>query len=152
MVWLFFLAAPIVAFGSEPEKTAPASARQHVLTIEGENDITFAPAAGLNPSKVEYRARIEYLVKTRTGQELEADAGTTSKKKTRSKATRTAQERPRRPNQRTTSPAASPSRPRVDIAIHAAEMDFLQNGQTVVQSRISPAHGFRADSCPTRRS
>ena len=27
----------------------------------------------------------------------------------------------------------------VDIAIHAAEMDFLQNGQTVVQSRITRA-------------
>ena len=53
---------------------APVKPRQHVLTIEGENNVTFAPAAGLNPYKVEYRARIEYLVKTRTGQELEADS------------------------------------------------------------------------------
>ena len=56
-----------------------------MLSIEGENNITFVPCAGLNPSKVEYRARIEYLVKTREGEELEAEAATASKKKTRAR-------------------------------------------------------------------
>jgi hypothetical protein len=125
---------PIVAFASEPEKIAPAPARQHVLTIEGENDITFAPAAGLNPSKLEYRARIEYLVKTRSSQELEADAGSTSKKKTKSKATRTSKKAKKADVDDEPAPTIASA---IDIAIHAAEMDFLQNGRTVVQSRIS---------------
>ena len=56
---------------TSPKSAAPSSPRQHILTIEGENNVTFVPAAGLNPFKVEYRARIEYLVKTRTGKELE---------------------------------------------------------------------------------
>ena len=134
MGWLFFLATPIVALGPEPDKTAPVPARQHLLTIEGENDITFAPAAGLNSSKLEYRARIEYVVKTRTGDELEGDAGTTSKKKTKSKATRTARKAKKAEVDDEPPPTVASA---VDIAIHAAEMDFLQNGQTVVQSRIS---------------
>lgn len=135
MGWLCVYAAPIVAFGDEPEKSAPAAPRQHVLTIEGENNVTFAPAAGLNPFKVEYRARIEYLVKTRTGQELEADTTTASKKKARSKAARTAKNSKKKDADEPPPTVAWA----VDIALHAAEMDFLQNGQTVVQSRISRA-------------
>jgi hypothetical protein len=134
MGWLFFLATPLVAFGSEPQKLAPAPARQHVLTIEGENDITFAPAANINPSKLEYRARIEYLVKTRTSDELDADAGSTSKKKTKSKSPRTARKAKKADLDDEPAPTVASA---VDIAIHAAEMDFLQNGQTVVQSRIT---------------
>ncbi len=138
MTLLFVLAAPLVALGSQPETGAPVKPRQHLLTIEGENNVTFVPAAGLDPFKVEYRARIEYLVKKRTGQEVEADAPSTStsKKKTRSKATRAAKK---------VKKAGADDEPlatvvsAVDLAIHAAEMDFLQNGQTVVQSRITRA-------------
>ncbi len=135
MGWLCVYAAPIVALGDEPEKSGPAHARQHVLTIEGDNNIAFLPAAGLNPYKVEYRARIEYLVKMRTGQDLETDTTTANKKKTRTKAARTAKNA-RKKDADEPAPTVASS---VDIALHAAEMNFLQNGQTVVQSRISRA-------------
>ena len=119
-----------------PDPAAPVKARQHVLSIAGDNNITFRAEAGLDPAKVEYRARIEYLVKTRNGQEVEADAASASKKKTRSKASRTAKKIKKAAADDEPAPKVASA---VDIAIHAAEMDFLQNGQTVVQSRISRA-------------
>ena len=144
MLWLLILAAPLTAFGSEQEKPAPVKPRQHLLTIEGENNVTFVPAAGLNPASVEYRARIEYLVKTRSGQEIEAEAKAASKKKTRSKPRRTAKKTKKADADDEPPPTVASA---VDIAIHAAEMDFLQNGQTVVQSRITRA-GFQGRFMP----
>jgi hypothetical protein len=134
MTWFFILAAPLVAFGSEPDSGTPVKPRQHVLTIEGENNVTFRAAAGLEPAKVEYRARIEYFVKTRTGKEVEGENKTAGKKKARSKALRTAKKVKKVDADDEPSPTVASA---VDIAIHAAEMDFLQNGQTVVQSRIT---------------
>jgi hypothetical protein len=137
MTWLFLVAAPMAAFGSEPGAGTPVKPRQHLLTIEGENHVTFVPAAGLDPRKVEYRARIEYLVKTRTGKEVEADTSSTaSKKKTRSKGTRAAKKLKKADLDDEPAPNVASA---VDLAVHAAEMDFLQNGETVVQSRITRA-------------
>jgi hypothetical protein len=134
--WLCIGAAPIVAFGSEPDEPAPAPPKQHVLTIEGENNVTFAPVAGRNPTELQYRARIEYLVKSRTAQELDdASMLAPSKKKARSKPARSAGRSKKKDPDEPAPEVASA----VDIAIHAAELDFLQNGQTVVQSRISRA-------------
>ena len=148
MTWLFLLAAAALpAFGSEPETGAPGKPRQHLLTIAGDNNVTFVPAAGLNPATVEYQARIEYLVKTRTGAELKADNNTT-KKKTRSKSTRAAKRAKKSDADDGPAPTVASA---VDIAIHAAEMDFLQNGQTVVQSRISRAR-FQGRLMPEARS
>ena len=143
-LWLLVLSAPSTLLGSEQDKAAPVKPRQHLLTIEGENNVTFVPAAGLNPAKVEYRARIEYLVKTRSGQEIEADAKAASKKKTRSKPARTAKKSKKAGADDEPPPTVASA---VDIAIHAAEMDFLQNGQTVVQSRITRA-GFQGRFMP----
>ena len=66
--WLSLLAAPLAVLGSEQDSGTPAKPGKHVLTIEGENNISFRAAAALEPAKVEYRARIEYLVKTRNAQ------------------------------------------------------------------------------------
>ncbi len=144
IAWFFILIAPLAACGSEQDKAAPTKPRQHVLTIEGENNVTFVPRAGLDPASVEYRARIEYLVKTRSGQEVEAEAKAASKKKTRSKPARTAK-KSKKTDADDEPPASVASA--VDIAIHAAEMDFLQNGQTVVQSRMTRA-GFQGRLMP----
>ena len=62
ILYLLMLPAPLAAGGSQQEKATPSKPRQHLLTIEGENNVTFVLAAGLDPAKVEYRARIEYLV------------------------------------------------------------------------------------------
>jgi hypothetical protein len=144
IAWSFILITPLAACGSEQEKAAPAKPRQHLLTIEGENNVTFVPRAGLDPATVEYRARIEYLVKTRSAQEVEAEAKTASKKKIRSKPARTAKKTKKTDADDEPPPTVASA---VDIAIHAAEMDFLQNGQTVVQSRMTRA-GFQGRLMP----
>jgi hypothetical protein len=144
IAWFFILIAPLTSCGSEQDKAAPTKPRQHVLTIEGENNVTFVPRAGLDPATVEYRARIEYLVKTRSGQEVEAEAKAAGKKKTRGKPARTAKKSKK--IDADDEPAATVASA-VDIAIHAAEMDFLQNGQTVVQSRMTRA-GFQGRLMP----
>ena len=41
--------------------------RQHRLTIEGENNLTFLPRLGLPPLKVDYKAKVEYIIDTRLG-------------------------------------------------------------------------------------
>ena len=144
MLWLFVFSAPLTVFGSEQEKAPPSKPRQHLLTIEGENNVTFVPAAGLEPATVEYRARIEYLVKTRSGQEVEAETKAASKKKTRGKLARTAKKSKKADADDEPPPTVASA---VDIAIHAAEMDFLQNGETVVQSRMTRA-GFQGRLMP----
>ncbi len=134
----------VVAGGAQPEPTTPAPPRRHVLTIEGENIVTFLPVVGLRPSQVEYQARIEYLVKTRTRLDDEATSENTSKKKTRSKAKRPADKTRKQRNDAASALVASA----VDVAIHGTEMEFRQNGQVVVQSRISRAR-FQGRFLPT---
>jgi hypothetical protein len=91
-------------------------------------------AVGQNPATVEYQARIEYLVKTRTAEELKGDKTVAAiTKKGRNKSTRGAKKAKKADGDGEPGSVSSA----VDIAIHAAEMDFLQNGQTVVQSRIT---------------
>ena len=134
--WLFILAAPVAAGEPKADPAAPVKARQHVLSIAGDNNITFRAEAGLDPAKVEYRGGgLNISSRRRNGQEVEADAASASQE-TRSKASRTAKKIKKASADDEPAPKVASA---VDIAIHAAEMDFLQNGQTVVQSRISRA-------------
>jgi hypothetical protein len=48
--------------------------RQHRLTIEGENTVTFVPQAGLPPLQIDYKATIEYIVNTRFGKQTKPSA------------------------------------------------------------------------------
>ncbi len=136
MTGLFILGAPLAVLGSEQDAGTPNKPRQHVLSIEGENNISFRAAAALEPAKIEYRARIEYLVKTRNAQQIEADSKSANKKKSRTSRARTSKKVKKAGDEDEPEPTVASA---VDIAIHAAEMDFLQNGQTLVQSRISRA-------------
>src|SRR3954451_19149133 len=43
--------------------------RQHRLTIEGENTLTFLPRSGLPPLKLDYKVQTEYIVDTRLGKD-----------------------------------------------------------------------------------
>ena len=45
----------IIAAGARPGQGTRLPARQYLLTIEGENTVTFVPQAGLNPSRIDYR-------------------------------------------------------------------------------------------------
>ena len=39
--------------------------RPYVLTIKGDNTVTFVPETGLAPLPIDYKARVEYLVNSR---------------------------------------------------------------------------------------
>src|SRR5436309_880133 len=80
--WLFIPVSVIIAAGAKPVARSLPPGRPHLLTIEGENTITFLPEVRLNPFRIDYRARVEYLVNTRSGVEAEARSVGTVKKKT----------------------------------------------------------------------
>src|SRR5205814_1158500 len=109
--------------------------RPHLLTIEGENTVTFLPEVRPNPFRIDYRARVEYLVNTRSGVEAEAKGVGAVKKKTGRKTVGGADPVKRKRGGQTESNVAGA----VDVVVHSAEMKFRQNGQTVVESRISRA-------------
>lgn len=100
--------------------------RQHVLSIEGESTVMFVRQANLASFKIDYHARVEYIVNTRTGDEALAT------KKTGGKSAVTAKNK-RKAGDATAAKAVAA----VNLAIHSSEMKFNQNGQTVVESRMS---------------
>lgn len=116
--------------------------RQYRLTIDGENTITFVPEVNLPEMKVDYQAKIEYIVDSRYGKEPkpaskeketdmdddEADVpvakstkGSTSKKARAKKA--------ENPSLRATGA--------IDVSLHSSERLFRQNGQPLVEMKVS---------------
>jgi hypothetical protein len=125
--WLFVLLSFSTVAGPRAGLAAVPPGRQHVLTIKGENTVMFAPRAGLTGAKVDFNARIEYIVNTRTG-----DAAVSSKKSSRKSPASTTKSRRKdggEPPLKITSA--------VDIFIHSTEMKFRLNDQTVVDSHLS---------------
>ena len=140
--------ALLIALPGPAQAAAPLPpGRQHCLTIEGENTITFRPEAGLPPFAVDYKARIEYIVDARLGKDPKPGADDA-----------TAQDdgptRDEPPAKKTPAPAkkASPKAARgkakaedpaakvtgaVDLSLHSSEMRFRQKGETVLESKLS---------------
>jgi hypothetical protein len=128
---LFVSFSLTAALAASPCEGAVPPGRQHLLTIEGENTVTFVPQAGLEPFKIDYKARVEYIVNTRTGDEAVAKGEGASKKKAARKAVAAARTR-RRDGDGAAKVAGS-----VDLAVHSSEMKVRQNGQAVLESRMS---------------
>jgi hypothetical protein len=122
------VAASGTGFGALPP------GRSYVLTIKGENTVTFVPETGLAPLPIDYKASIEYLVNTRDI-EPGSTQGAAAKKKAGRKAARGSGRAPTRAEDDEAPRAAAA----VDLAIHSAEMAFRRNAQMVLQSRISRA-------------
>src|SRR5947209_7887398 len=118
--------------------------RQYLLTIEGENTVTFLPQLGLPPGKIEYQARIEYIVDTRYGKEtrpssepeddiegddppVEKAVAKTTKARSSSKSARA---------KKGANPALKASGA-VDLSLHSSEMSFKQNGQPILERKIT---------------
>lgn len=101
--------------------------RQHVLTVEGENTVTFVPQAGLAPVAVEYRARVEYVVDTRSADDPAGPAGDAAKPAAKKPAAR---------GRSKASKAAAKAAGRVDLSVHSATFALRQNGQPVFESRM----------------
>ncbi len=92
--------------------------RQHRLSIEGENTITFLPQSNLPAIKIDYKARFEYIVDTFFLKEPKAAKTTRAKAKD------------------SENPATKPSR-EVDISLHSTEIAYRQNGQPVLETKMS---------------
>jgi hypothetical protein len=108
--------------------------RPYVLTIKGENTLTFVPGTGMAPLPIDYKASIEYLVNTRDIQPTSKKEAT-SRKKSRRGSPRAADREP--------DDAPEVERPRaagaVDLAVHSAELALRHNGRMVTQTRVSRA-------------
>ncbi len=116
--------------------------RQHRLTIEGENTITFIPEAGLPPFPIDYKASIEYIIDTRFGKETKPSAEEvkpkveepaapekTSVKAKGASAKAKAKKKSEIPPSRATGA--------VDLSLHSSEITLRQAGQPVLETRVT---------------
>jgi len=133
-VWLFILSSLMIAAGPKPGAGSLPPGRQHLLTIEGENTVRFRAEVGLGPLQIDYRARVEYLVDTRERVDAEAKPAGSPKKKASGRKATAARDKVKRSDSGETAPRIAGA---VDVALHSAEMKFRQNGQMVVESRVS---------------
>ncbi len=118
----------ILMIGAKPGGSAVPPGRQHVLTIGGENAITFLPQVNVPPFTVDYKARVEYVVNTRDAEELEASKAAAKKK---------ASSKPKGKKPKEAEEAQPKVAGQVDISVHSSELRFRQNGQMVMESRSS---------------
>ncbi len=130
-----WIAVPIlVACWSAAGSAALPPGRPYVLTIKGDNTVTFEPATGLAPLPIDYKASIEYLVNSR-----KIEPGGPKGKAVRKPTGRGRSGRAGRVEKKADDDGAPKVSGAVDIAVHSAEMAFRQNQQMVVQSRVSRA-------------
>ena len=135
-VLLLIPVSGLIAAGAKPEAGSLPPGRQYRLTIEGDNTITFLPQVGLDPIRVDYLARVEYLVNTRSIGEANAGGDATVKKQAGRKAAGVSNKSKRKGGENIASKVAGA----VDVAIDSSEMDLRQNGRPVaLESRISRA-------------
>lgn len=126
--------AAIAWFGGASACGGTPPGRPYVLTITGENTITFVPQTGLNPLAIDYRAEIGYLVNSRPlgpGQMKTVPSRKKSARRPARGAGKT-DESEGQDDRRTVESA-------VDLALHAADFQVRHDGQVFVQSRISRA-------------
>jgi len=109
--------------------------RQHRLTIEGENNLTFLPQSGLPPLKVDYKAKVEYIIDTRLGKGPKAP----STEEVAEKKPVARNGGPSRSRAKKGENPASKVSGAVDLSLHSTEMNFRQNGLSVVETRMSRA-------------
>ena len=121
------------AMGAKPSEKEGPPGQEYLLTIQGENTITFVPLpqGRLDPLKIDYEAEISYFVDTRTAEDEKA--GDTAKKK--KPATRKSNSNVGKSRAEPTVTATSA----LDVLIHSANSRFRQNGTVMLESKISRA-------------
>ncbi len=132
--WGIVLSAVAVmcAWSREADAALPPG-RPYVLTIKGDNTVTFVPETGLAPLPIDYKARVEYLVNSRRIEPGSAK-GAAARKPAGRRRSSGARRVPKKSDD--DAPRAAGA---VDLAIHSAEMTFRRNEQVVVQARVSRA-------------
>ena len=108
--------------------------RQHRLSIEGENTITFRPQANLPVLKIDYNAHFEYVVNTWFIKESKTPSD--SPKGTNSSKNAAGSNRNKVKGKDGEAPAKRASR-EVDVSLHSAEVIYRQNGQSMVETKMS---------------
>ena len=119
--------------GAKPSASTVPKGRQYVLTIGGDNTVTFVPQANVPPFTIDYKAQVEYIVNTRTAQELEASKAAAARKKparkTKARAKAKAEEEESEPPPKVGGV--------VDLSLHSAEFQMRRNEQSILASRLS---------------
>lgn len=113
-------------------RAADPPGKPYVLGIEGDSTVTFVPQANLPPVTIDYKAEVAYFVNTRTGEEAQAKAESVAQRRTAKKGSAKTKARAKAvetPEEKVEST--------VELAIHGSETVFRQNGQAVLESRIS---------------
>ena len=147
---MIFAVSVIATVGVRLSASAIPPGRQYRLTIEGENTVTFLPQLGLPPGKIDYQAKIEYIVDTRFGKETKPSSETEAKtesegegegddppvEKTSAKSTKARSSSKSARAKKNDNPALKASGA-VDLSLHSSEMSFRQNGQPILERKIS---------------
>jgi hypothetical protein len=126
--WLIVFLAVV----AKPSEAGLPPGAPYLLTITGDNTITFVPQAQLNPNKIDYEAKVEYLIDIRTAADEAAakKEGAGTKKKTARKARK-------KDNESNGAAVTTSATSAVDVSLHSTQMRFRQNGQVTVESRLS---------------
>jgi hypothetical protein len=112
--------------------------RQHRLSLEGENTVTFLARSGLPPVKLDYKLKVEYIVDTRYGKESKPSSEkddepepeeVPAKKAVIKKSTRAKTKVAETPASKVTGA--------IDLSLHSFERNFRQNGQSILETRAS---------------
>ncbi len=124
------------AMGAKPSEKEGPPGQEYLLTIQGENTITFVPLpqGRLDPLKIDYEAEISYFVDTRTAEDEKA--GDTAKKK--KPATRKSNSNVGKSKKKSAEPTVTATSA-LDVLIHSAHSRFRQNGTVMLESKISRA-------------
>jgi hypothetical protein len=138
---IFVTASVIATAFAAPMAGSIPPGKQHRLTIEGESTVTFVPQAGLPEFKIDYQAKIEYIINTRFGKEPR------SPQNPKEDSEDEPVEKPIVKKPGSTNPAKAKARKNespdskvtgaVDLSLHSSEMSFRQNGQPVMEMKVT---------------
>jgi len=136
--WLGLTTALILNGGSIAGPLPPG--RQHRVSIEGENTVTFVPRANLAPIKFDYQVKVEYIVDTRYGKESKPSTDEEVKPPVEEVAVKkvVVKKAPRTKKKEAESPASRISGA-IDLSLHSLERSYRQNGQSILETRASRA-------------
>jgi hypothetical protein len=132
----------LVAMASAWALAAPLPpGRQHRLSIEGENTVTFLARSGLDPVKFDYKLKVEYIVDTRYGKETkpstdDKDAEPPTEEVAVKKAV---VKKGSRAKTKAAETSASKVSGAIDLSLHSFERSYRQNGQSILETKASRA-------------
>lgn len=112
--------------------------RQHRLSIEGENTVTFHARTGLAPVGFDYKLKVEYIVDTRYGKESKPSTDETSKPPAEEVAAKKpAVKKSSKAKGKAAETPASKVTGAIDVSLHSFERNYRQDGRSILETRAS---------------